>query len=528
MIGEILDDTYRVLERIGAGGMGEVYLVEHVHIGRREAIKVLRPEMAADQRLASRFRREARAINRLRHANIIGIYDFGQLPDGRLYLTMEHASGEQLDVVLRREGRLELPRALHLLHQMASAIDHAHSHGVVHRDLKPSNMMLVTERGHADVIKILDFGLAKVLNPTGPAGGGDELTLRGELFGTPEYMAPERLGDDTDDPRSDLYALGCIAHELLTGKPPFTGPRPLVMAAHMTQTAPPPGRNVNGVPPMFDTLVGQLLAKDPAVRLQSGQQLCAALEQVPGYPRRKAMPLSGAIFTSSSLTDGRAGFGGHVEVHEEVTLGDRARAPRQIAFADTASARTEEVRDEIFGALIELAQQALDHHRDDGRGTAASEALSIALALVHAVRDDRAHIGDERVELEDRQTRALQNAREREGSLRFAIAELRFDRGRTPIELHKDLDYQVAQLDTRVKDLAVQLRKDLDQIDERGIELAARSHDVEGQWVKVHARLREALAAHLAEVGGSAEALRNRFLVVGTAAEEMIAIGEGR
>src|SRR5688572_26641758 len=142
MIGALLDGTYRVVELIGEGATGEVYLVEHIHIGRREAIKVLRPEVAADERLSARFRREARAINRLRHPNIIGIYDFGRLPDGRLYLTMEHAAGETLDVLLRRSGRLDVVRSLHLLHQLASAIDHAHSHGVVHRDLKPHNLVL--------------------------------------------------------------------------------------------------------------------------------------------------------------------------------------------------------------------------------------------------------------------------------------------------------------------------------------------------------------------------------------------------
>ncbi|MCB9574391.1 MAG: serine/threonine protein kinase, partial [Kofleriaceae bacterium] len=416
MIGEVLDDTYRVVERIGAGAMGEVYLVEHIHIGRREAIKVLRPEMAADARLASRFRREARAINRLRHPNIIGIYDFGQLPDGRLYLTMELAAGELLDATLRREGRFEVPRALLLLHQMAAAIDHAHSHGVVHRDLKPGNMVLVEEHGHHDVVKVLDFGLAKVLQP----GGGDELTLRGELFGTPEYMAPERLGEAGDDPRSDLYAIGCIACELLTGKPPFTGPRPLVMAAQMTQTPMPPGRNVPGVPPLLDTLIEQLLAKDPAHRVQSGKQLCAALEQVPGFSRKRAYHRSGAVVTQASPS-----WDGRVEIHEEITLGDRARAPRQMAYADTASAHTDEIRDEIFGALVELAQQTQAQHPGD-------EGLAIALAMVTAARDDRARIAGERLALEARQAKTLQGAREREGSLRFAIAELRYDRGRTP------------------------------------------------------------------------------------------------
>ena len=369
MIGAVLDDTYRVLERLGAGAMGEVYLVEHVHIGRREAIKVLRAEMAADPRLASRFRREARAINRLRHPNIIGIYDFGQLPDGRLYLTMEYAAGHPVDEVLRREGRLDLARALHVLHQLAAAIDHAHAHDVVHRDLKPNNMVLVEERGRVDVVKVLDFGLAKVVDAHRP---GDELTLQGELFGTPEYMAPERIAGQVD-PRSDLYAIGCIAYELLTGQPPFTGPRPLVMAAHLQTVPPPPGRVVDGIPGVLDVIVEQLLQKDPAARMATARQLCAALESVPGFPSRGAFRAGAQRVSAAWAAVGP----GPVETHDEVTFRDRARAPRLIAYADTASAATEEVRDEVFASLVRVAQATIEQYPGDDQ-------LAGALALITA------------------------------------------------------------------------------------------------------------------------------------------------
>jgi tRNA A-37 threonylcarbamoyl transferase component Bud32 len=503
MIGTVLDGTYRVLERIGAGGMGEVYLVEHVHIGRREAIKVLRPELASDPRLASRFRREARAINRLRHPNIIGIYDFGQLPDGRLYLTMEYAAGEALDSVLQREGRLELPRALHVLHQLAAAIDHAHAQGVVHRDLKPNNLVLVEERGRPDTLKVLDFGLAKVVDP---GGTDDKLTLLGELFGTPEYLAPERFSNRPDDPRSDLYAIGCVGFELLVGRPPFTGVRALVMAAHMQTPPPVAGRAVPGVPPMLDAILGQLLAKSPDQRLQSGAQLCAALEQVPGFPRKKSVWNTGGVLTTSSAppSDERRGT-------------EQMRAPNAMGFADTASARGEDVLDEIFGALVELARTTTEQCPGD-------EGLSIALAVVHGVRDDRARLIGERTDLEARQTRALQTAREREGSLRFAIAELRFVRqsSRATAEIAADLDYQIDALDQRVRELHAELHAELHRIDERGIELAAVEHDLQRNWLGLHRRLRVALSLRLLTIGAPAAALAGRFAVVGSAVDEIL------
>jgi tRNA A-37 threonylcarbamoyl transferase component Bud32 len=507
LIGDVLDDTYRVLEHLGTGAMGEVYLVEHVHIGRREAIKVLRPEMAADPRLASRFRREARAINRLRHPNIIGIYDFGQLPDGRLYLTMEYADGRALDQVLQAEGRLDLPRALHVLHQLAGAIDHAHAHGVVHRDLKPNNLILVEERGRTDVLKVLDFGLAKIMDRQ-----GEQLTLHGELFGTPEYMAPERI-DGAGDARSDLYAIGCVAYELLTGQPPFTGPRPLVVAAQMQTEPPVPGRAVAGVPGVLDVIVGQLLQKDPAARLASARQLGVALEAVPGFPSRRAFR-SGAQRMSAAW----ATVGAGVEAHDEVTFRDRSRAPRPMAYADTASAATDEVLDEILGALVDLAQATVEQFPGD-------DELSVALALTHGVRDDRAGILAERTELEDRTQRALQVAREREGSLRFAIAELRFERQRarpTAADALADLDFQIGQLEARVREVTGGLHAELARFDERGIELAAAEADLEGTWLGQHRRLRAALGRRLTELAARAGPIATRFAVVAGALDEMV------
>src|SRR5688572_16164031 len=143
--------------------MGEVYLVEHIGLGRKEALKILRSSMDDSPALVTRFRREARATNRLQHRNIVAVYDFGRLPDGRFYITTEYADGQNLDVVLRGAGALPTERALSILVQLSDAIDHAHSRGVIHRDLKPANLIVGHDRAHNETIKVLDFGVAKII-----------------------------------------------------------------------------------------------------------------------------------------------------------------------------------------------------------------------------------------------------------------------------------------------------------------------------------------------------------------------------
>ncbi|MBI5481290.1 MAG: serine/threonine protein kinase, partial [Deltaproteobacteria bacterium] len=191
MIGTVLDGRYRILKKLGEGGMGEVYLAEHRALGRQEALKILQAELATEREFVSRFRREARATNRVQHPNIIGVYDFGQVPDGRFYLTMEYAEGERLDALLRRVGPLPVSRALGILVQLADAVGHAHGAGVVHRDLKPENMILVEHRGRPDVLKVLDFGIAKIVAPDAPEdddppeSSRTALTNAGTVVGTP-------------------------------------------------------------------------------------------------------------------------------------------------------------------------------------------------------------------------------------------------------------------------------------------------------------------------------------------------------
>ena len=277
--GEDLDGRYRILRRLGAGGMGEVYLAEHLVLGRREAIKVIKGRFARSEDYLSRFCREARATHRVRHPHIVHVYDFGRLADGRLYLTMEFADGPNLEELLQSSGALAIGRALRVLGQLVAAVSYAHSKGVIHRDLKPENLVL-TGRDH---LKVLDFGVAKILD-----GGGESAAISrdGELFGTPAYIAPEQIQGVRDDPRSDIYAVGCIAYALVSGAPPFAGGPIQVLQSHLHERPRRPSlargpaseqREPRALPEALDDCILRCLAKDPGERYQSGAELATAL-----------------------------------------------------------------------------------------------------------------------------------------------------------------------------------------------------------------------------------------------------------
>ncbi len=264
--------------------MGEVYLANHEVMGRPEALKILLPALAVESEFVRRFRREARALNRLQHPNIVSVYDSGQLPDGRLYLATEYVDGVRLDELVRSTGEL-LPiwRVLHILVQLADAVDHAHHCGVIHRDLKLSNLIVVGEPGPAEVLKILDFGIAKII-----AQDYEEsqvVSREGVVFGTPTYLAPEVWRGEATNPSLDIYAAGCIGYKLLTGQPPFRGSRMELMHAHLTKQPVRPSERcpAAGIPDELDALILRCLEKKPARRFDRGLSLRAALERVPGY-----------------------------------------------------------------------------------------------------------------------------------------------------------------------------------------------------------------------------------------------------
>jgi serine/threonine-protein kinase len=275
--------NYQAVSLIGEGGMGEVYLAEHPSIGRQVAIKVLRTELGHDEQALARFVNEARAANSIRHPNIIEILDSGVTDNGISYLVMELLQGESLTSRIRRRGRLPSQEAVIIVNQTASALGAAHAKGIVHRDLKPDNLFVVPDATNPGLehIKVLDFGIAKLQANVNPQ---HVKTRTGSLMGTPVYMSPEQcLGTKEIDWRSDIYSLGAILYELLTGQPPFVSEGfGALLNMHLNQAPLPPRQLEPTVAPGLDEAVLKMLAKKPEDRFQSMAEVQACLAAAVG------------------------------------------------------------------------------------------------------------------------------------------------------------------------------------------------------------------------------------------------------
>ncbi|WP_428261557.1 serine/threonine-protein kinase [Haliangium sp.] len=294
MIGEAVG-RYRIEEEIAKGGMGVVYRARHELLGKLAAVKLLRREFSENETLVERFFQEARATISIHHPGIIEVFDFGTLPSGRAFLVMELLDGETLAERCARRGRLSVSAALALGRSVASAVGAAHAAGVIHRDLKPANIFLVPDPDvpGGERVKVLDFGLAKLAEPT----HSSVRTHSGALMGTPTYMAPEQCrGRGPVDHRADLYALGCILFELLCGRPPFNDGGPgEIIAAHLQAPVPSPRSLRAAVPDDVDALIVKLLAKDPESRVASMNDVRAALGARSFESRVASSLVSGAI-----------------------------------------------------------------------------------------------------------------------------------------------------------------------------------------------------------------------------------------
>jgi hypothetical protein len=255
--GRVIDNRYKVLQKIGEGGMGTVYVGEHVEIGKEVAIKILHPAFSNQQDLVERFRREARAASRIGHPNIIDVTDFGSTEEGCAYFVMEHLDGIDLADILSHERRLEPTRACQIAIQICRALGAAHAAGVVHRDLKPENVFLVSRDGKADFVKVLDFGIARSV------GRSRRLTNPGIAMGTPEYMAPEQAQGGVVDQRSDIYAVGALLYEMVTGSPPQIRNKELVAPRVLR----------NELADEIDRTIVRALEPDPEQRYQTMTQL---------------------------------------------------------------------------------------------------------------------------------------------------------------------------------------------------------------------------------------------------------------
>ena len=280
----ILDGRYRVLAKLGEGGMGAVYRVEHIRMGKILALKVLRSDLAKQRSSVQRFHQEGRMVSRLSHPNTITVFDSGETENGLLYLAMEYVPGRDLAEILASEGPFEERRALRIIIQVLRSLAEAHEAGIIHRDIKPGNIMLTRTRDDPNMVKVLDFGIAKLTEAAQAAA--HEITGGADLVGTPSCMSPEQARGKELDARSDLYSVTAMLFELLTGRGPFVGGPLQVVTLHLTQ--PPPTlreiRSDVAFSEAVEAIIAKGLQKDPAQRFQSADEMRVALERVLGDP----------------------------------------------------------------------------------------------------------------------------------------------------------------------------------------------------------------------------------------------------
>ncbi|WP_394833542.1 serine/threonine protein kinase [Pendulispora rubella] len=279
---DILNGQFQILQKIGTGGMGAVYKALQPEMNRMVGVKILHPKLTNRKDLASRFRREARAMSHLTHPNTVKVFLYGELEDGSLYIVMEFLEGKNLNQTVRGEGPMQMQRALPILIQVCGALQEAHGAGIIHRDLKPENIFLCSQGGMKDYPKVLDFGLAKVTERE-MRPGSLILTQEGMVFGTPEFMSPEQAQGKTLTSGSDIYSLAVILYEVLTGKLPFEAKGAMdYLQLHVSGRPIPLSRRVEGrvFPPLLDQVMERALAKRPEDRFPSAADFALALQAV--------------------------------------------------------------------------------------------------------------------------------------------------------------------------------------------------------------------------------------------------------
>ena len=283
MPGLIIREKYQIVERIGAGGMAVVYKAKHVAFNEVHALKVVASRMMDDEGFLHRFRNEAIITRKLHHLNAVRVDDIDSTEDGRPFIVMEYVAGQNLRAVIAQEGRVEVGRALKIAKQVALALGAAHRLGITHRDIKPDNILLVTQPDGSDLVKVLDFGIAKVREGAFDTGAGYTATQTGMVVGTPQYISPEQAmgkhGQEVDG-RADLYSLGVVLYEMITGQLPFESDTPMGMLLHHIQTAPRPPHLLKpelNIPEPVSKLLMKALAKHPQDRFQSADEMYEAL-----------------------------------------------------------------------------------------------------------------------------------------------------------------------------------------------------------------------------------------------------------
>jgi len=281
LIGKTLNEKYCIEARLGIGGMGTVYRARHVLIDRLVAIKILNQRFVEDDSARARFQREAKAAGRLQHLNAVSVTDFGETPEGYVYIVMELLEGRTLREIVAKEAPLEIARAVSIMLQTSAAVAAAHEAGVIHRDLKPANIFVTQRSDVPAVVKVLDFGIAKVAAETLDDDDPKNLTQVGVMIGTPRYMSPEQCSGLTLTPSADVYSLGVIFYEMLTGSVPFSGSSPLAIALkHASDYPRPPREIVASIPVDLEWLVLRTLEKRPEDRPANASEFRTELFEI--------------------------------------------------------------------------------------------------------------------------------------------------------------------------------------------------------------------------------------------------------
>jgi serine/threonine-protein kinase len=341
LIGVVVAERYRIVEPLGRGGMGIVYKVEHIRIGKLLAMKLLTGELSRNPEVVRRFKQEALTASKLSSANTVQVFDFGAA-EGLTYLVMELIAGEDLARTLRTLGPMPFSRLGKIVIQVCSSLAEAHQKGIVHRDVKPENVMLLRARDNTDVAKVLDFGLAKLRE----GAELNDVTSQGAIVGTPYFMAPEQIRGESVDHRADIYALGALMYRALTGHYPFNGPTPMaVFTKHLTEPPVPPASRAPelGIPPAVSAIVLKALAKSPADRFQKIEELQAALVE--------EVRASGTSSVETLLDSGQLRRLAKVAA-EAAAEGPAAAA--EIATRDEVERYERKLRRQRYGALVSL------------------------------------------------------------------------------------------------------------------------------------------------------------------------------
>ncbi|MCC6995440.1 MAG: serine/threonine protein kinase [Deltaproteobacteria bacterium] len=337
--GRVFDGKYRVVRHLADGGMGAVFEAEHLVLGKHVAIKVLHPEYAANDDILERFKREARAASAIGHEGIIEIWDMGRSEDGSLFIVMELLRGLNLHEVITKEKRLEAGRAAHILTQTLSALAAAHQYNIVHRDLKPENVFLITRGADADFVKILDFGISKMLNQDQSM----KLTSTGFVLGTPYYMAPEQARGGTLDHRVDIYGAGVILYQCVTGRLPFSAPNFNALLFEIAAgKVPPPRSIVPDLPVPFERIIQRAMAVDAQQRYQTSAEFAEALRpfvrtSADISTRTPAPELAKLVLPLQAMPSGQHRLPSVLKPSDRTMLEGQAPSPDQIAAAMAAA-----------------------------------------------------------------------------------------------------------------------------------------------------------------------------------------------